>query len=149
MVSLIYPWRYVHSVHRGSLMLSYGRNYLFAENAITKCQGSPIGFAGFEWIMGYRFWRFPEPLQSSGQLLTALFIHKFCRQLIYGLHTGKEKHLHLLARTHMQRMFAIWRQHKKWRGLDAFLQNTRPQFSFMGSFVCSHPLAKHFSVQVK
>ena len=36
--------------------MSYGRNYLFGENAITKCGGSPIGFAAFEnglWGMGF------------------------------------------------------------------------------------------------
>ncbi len=37
-------------------IMSYGRNYLFGENAITKCGGSPIGFAAFEnglWGMGF------------------------------------------------------------------------------------------------
>ena len=36
--------------------MSYGRNCLFGENAITKCGGSPIGFAGFEyglWGIGF------------------------------------------------------------------------------------------------
>ena len=36
--------------------MSYGRNYLFEGNAITKCRGSPIGFAGFEyglWGIGF------------------------------------------------------------------------------------------------
>ena len=38
------------------LYMSYGRNYLFGEHAITKCGGSPIGFAGFEyglWGIGF------------------------------------------------------------------------------------------------
>ena len=30
------------------IYMSYGRNYLFGENAINKCGGSPIGFASFE-----------------------------------------------------------------------------------------------------
>ena len=29
------------------IYMSYGRNYLFGEYAITKCGGSPIGFQGF------------------------------------------------------------------------------------------------------
>ena len=37
--------------------MSYGRNYLFVENAITQCGGVPYRFCRFLiWIMGYRFW---------------------------------------------------------------------------------------------
>ena len=48
------------------------------ETAITKCGLSPISFAGVEygiwtmwygWVVRCRLWRFPEPLQSSRQLL--------------------------------------------------------------------------------
>ena len=68
-----------------SIYVSYRRNYLFGENAITKCGTVPLsvlqllncGFSGYRLCGGvlyHRLWRFPEPLQSSRQLLTSLCI---------------------------------------------------------------------------
>ena len=50
-------WGYPYFRKHPYVHMSYGRNYLFGENAITKCGDSPIGFAALEyglWGIGFR-----------------------------------------------------------------------------------------------
>ena len=52
---LAISWGDWHSIG-GTRYMSYVRNYFFGENAITKCGGSPIGFAALEyglWGIGF------------------------------------------------------------------------------------------------
>ena len=73
--------------------VSYGRNYLFRKMPSPNL-GGPVLVLPFSNIdMGvsllggpYRLWRLSEPLQSSKQLLTILFIHQLCWLLIDSTH---------------------------------------------------------------
>ena len=78
------------------MSMSYGRNYLFGENAITKCGESPIGSAALE----YGLWRIGlgGPLSITKVPCTA---SKFKATSSYAVHPL------ILSATHMYIMTSI------------------------------------------
>ena len=55
-----------HRQHPLQSSMSYGRNYSFGENAITKCGGPPFGCAAFEYgLWGIGFGRSPIGYEGS------------------------------------------------------------------------------------
>ena len=114
--------------------MSYGRNYLFGENAITKCGESPIGFAALEyglWGIGLG-----GPLSIMKVPCTA---SKFKATSSYSVHPQ------ILSATHMYIMTSIMLVNGYVMHINIYISNrfTHLKYCYAVTMWSHHVLSTH------